>query len=214
MARKNYPTLRTPRGVLVYPHIVEPDTKFVKPDGEYHTKFALEADSDAANALVEQLQEIMDDYIEENPDELKPAAIKKAARAPFYEEELDEEGEETGRWIFKFKLKAKVKTKTKEWDQSPDLFDSKAQPIPEPYPNVWTGSEAKVNLEVFPYFMQTSKTFGLSLRCEAFQILKLVEGKGKDGKSYGFEDEDDGYTVGEDSGFEDESVDGSDDDEF
>ena len=194
MANK-YPTTRTPRGVLVYPHITEPDTKFVKPDGEYHTKFALEADSDEANAFVGVLQEVMDTYIAENPDELKPAVIKKAARAAFYEEELDEEGEETGRWIFKFKLKARIKTKTKEWDQSPALFDSNAQPVPEPLPIVWTGTEAKAILELFPYFMNTSKTFGISMRCNAFQILKLVEGQGKSGASYGFEVEEDGYTT-------------------
>ena len=97
MAKTNYERLTTPRGVLVYPHLVEPDTKFVKPDGEYHTKFALPADSDEANALIADLDRIMDAYIESNPDELTPAKLKKAGRADLYEEEVDDEGEETGR---------------------------------------------------------------------------------------------------------------------
>lgn len=208
----NYPTATTPRGVLVYPHLTEPDTKFVKPDGEYHTKFALPADADETQEFIDLLTSVMDAYIEENPDELKPAVIKKANRADFFEEELDEEGEETGRLLFKFKLKAKVKTKTKEWDQQPRLFDSQAQPI-NGSPNIWTGSEGKVSLELFPYFMQTTKTFGISMRCQAVQILKLVEGQGKSASGFGFGSEDDGYVAADDaSGFVPE--DAGDDDEF
>ena len=193
MAKYDYPTITTPRGVLIYPHLTEADTKFVKPDGEYHTKFALQADSDEANALIETLEGILNDYIEANPDKLTAAKLKKAARADLYEEEVDDEGEETGRIIFKFKLKAKVKTKTKEWDQQPRLFDGNLTPVPEGV-NPWTGSEGKISSEVFPYYMETSKTFGLSLRCNAVQLLKLVQGQGKDAKSFGFDSEDDSYT--------------------
>jgi len=192
MAAVQYPKFTTPRGVFVYPHLTEADTKFVKPDGEYHTKFALPADSDAANEMIEQLEGIMAAYIDENPDKLTKAKLKKATTADLYEEEVDDEGEETGRIIFKFKLKAKVKTKTKEWDQAPRLFDGKAQPIAEGV-NPWTGSEGKVSCEVFPYYMETTKQFGLSLRCVAVQILKLVAGQGKSGGDFGFGEEDDSY---------------------
>ncbi len=213
MASK-YPQITTPRGVFIYPHLTEPDTKFVKPDGEYHTKFALDAGSEEAETFIAGLQEVLDGYIDENPDELKPAVIKKAARADFFEEELDEEGEETGRIIFKFKLKAKVKTKTKEWDQAPRLFDSQAQPIAGDV-NIWTGSEGKASLELFPYFMQSSKTFGVSMRIKAAQVLKLVEGGGASADSYGFGSEDDGYVSDATAaGFAPEGDDSEDDDEF
>ncbi len=207
MAKVTYERFTTPRGVLVYPHLTEADTKFVKPDGEYHTKFALPADSDEANNMIAELERIMAEYIEANPDELKPAKLAKAGRMDLYEEEVDDEGEETGRIIFKFKLKAKVKTKTKEWDQRPRLFDGKAQPIAEGV-NPWTGSEGKVSCEVFPYYMETTKMFGLSLRCQAVQILKLVSGQGKSGSDFGFGEEDDSY-LGEGSaeGFEPEAGD-------
>ena len=204
MANK-YPTITTPRGVFIFPHLTAPDTKFVKPDGEYHTKFALPADDAATTKLQAELTRLMEEYIEANENELKPAVIKKALRADLWEDELDDEGEETGRVIFKFKLKAKVETKTKSWEQKPRLFDSAAQPI-QGEPNIWTGSEGKVNVEVFPYFMQSSKTFGLSLRCVGAQILKLVEGSGgPDASAMGFGAEEDGY-VANDSGFDDETA--------
>jgi hypothetical protein len=207
MAKYDYATITTPRGVLIYPHLTEADTKFVKPDGEYHTKFALPADSDEAAALIEKLEAEMERYIAENPDGLTKPKIKKAARADLYEEEVDDEGEETGRLIFKFKLKAKVKTKTKEWDQQPRLFDGALNPIQEGV-NPWTGSEGKISSEVFPYYMETSKTFGLSLRCNAVQILKLVAGQGKSGKDFGFGEEDDAYTTDASAaGFEPEAGD-------
>lgn len=201
MANK-YPTVTSPRGILVYPHLTEADTKFVKPDGEYHTKFALEAAKKATKKFCAGLDKLLEEYIELNPDELTKAKLKKAGTADIYEDELDDEGEETGRVIFKFKLKAKVVTKTKSWDQRPRLFDSAAQPITGDI-NIWTGTEAKVNVEVFPYYMESTKQFGLSLRCKGVQILKLVEGSGgPDAEAMGFGEEDDGYTTdATDAGF-------------
>lgn len=212
MAKRNYPKVTSPRGTLIYPHLVEPDTKFVKPDGEYHTKLALPVDEPETNAFVERLEGIMQAYIDENPDDLPPAKLKKAGRADLFEEEVDDEGNETGRLIFKFKLKAKVKTKTKEWDQKPRLFDAKAQPIAGGV-NPWTGTEAKVSAEVFPYYMETTKQFGLSLRCQAVQILNLVSGGGASADDFGFGEEDGYVSEGTAEGFTPESSD-EDDGEF
>ena len=183
--KKQYTRLTTPRGVFIYPHITEPDTKFVKPDGEYHTKFALPADDEATQAFIGQLKAELDAYIKENSS----PKTKKATAADLYDEELDDEGNETGRLIFKFKLKAVVKTKDRSWPQAPRLFDAKAQPIDGDV-TVWTGSEGKVNCEVFPYFMETTKQFGLSLRLKGVQILKLVSGGGASADSMGFGEED------------------------
>lgn len=210
MAKMKLATFTTPRGVLVYPHLTEADTKFVKPDGEYHTKFALDADSKEAVSLIAQLEDLLQAYIDSNPDELTKAKLKKAGRADLYEEEVDDEGEETGRIIFKFKLKAKVVTKTKSWDQKPRLFDGNAQPI-QGNVNPWTGSEAKISAEVFPYYMESTKQFGLSLRCLAVQILTLVTGKGASASDFGFGEEDDSYTdesSAGNNGFTPESDDG------
>lgn len=209
-----YPTITTPRGVLVYPHLTEADTKFVKPDGEYHTKFALPSGDKSTTKFIGELDRLLEEYIELNPDELTKAKLKKAGTADTYEEEVDDEGEETGRVIFKFKLKAKIVTKTKSWDQSPRLFDSQAQPLTGS-PSIWTGSEGKVNVEVFPYYMETTKQFGLSLRCKGVQILKLVEGSGgPDAASMGFGEEDDGYVATAEAQEEGFSPEDGDEDEF
>ena len=196
MGKLKLERITTPRGVLVYPHLTEADTKFVKPHGEYHTKFALEADSREAAALTDQLDTILQTYrtaqIDEADTKKKAAALSKANVADLYEEEVDDEGEETGRIIFKFKLKAMVETKTKSWEQAPRLFDGNAQPVSEGV-NPWTGSEAKISAEVFPYYMESTKQFGLSLRCLAVQILVLVTGSGSTGSDFGFGEEEDGY---------------------
>jgi len=178
--------------MFLYPHLLEPDTKFVKPNGEYHTKFAVDAEAKTTVAMVEDLEGILDAYIEENPDKLTKAKLKKAGRADLYEEEVDDEGEETGRLIFKFKLKAVVETKTKTWEQKPRLFDGAANPIQGDI-NPWTGSEGKISSEIFPYYMESTKQFGLSLRCNAVQILLLVAGEAKTAGDFGFGEEDDSY---------------------
>ena len=216
MAKLKLAKFTTPRGVLVYPHLTEADTKFVKPDGEYHTKFALDASSKEAKALTKQLEAIMDEYIESNPEELTQAKLKKAGRADLYEEEVDDEGEETGRIVFKFKLKAKVVTKTRSWDQKPRLFDGNAKLI-ESEVNVWTGSEAKISAEVFPYYMESTKQFGLSLRCIAVQILTVVSGSGVNASDFGFGEEDDSYSDDSsagNNGFEPEAGEAGDEGEF
>lgn len=215
--KRTYARLTTPRGVFIYPRLTEADTKFVKPHGEYHTKFALVRDEDETIAFVEKLEESLQEYIDENPDELSKAKLKKAGRADLYEEELDDEGEETGRYIFKFKLKAKVTTKTKSWDQKPRLFDANAQPI-EGDINPWTGSEGKCNIELFPYYMESTKQFGLSLRLKGAQILKLVTGGGENANDMGFGAEDGGYvseTSAAANGFDaEQGNDGEDETEF
>lgn len=196
MAKQTYQRATSPRGVLVYPHLVEPDTKFVKPDGEYHTKLALDEDAPSTIAFIKTLDTILTEYRdaviaeEENPKKRK--LLEKSNQADVFEDEMDDEGQLTGRVIFKFKLKAKVVTKTKSWDQKPRLFDGNAKPIQSDV-NPWTGSEAKIQAEIFPYYMESTKTFGLSLRCVAVQLLKLVQGSGASADEFGFGVEEDAY---------------------
>lgn len=223
MAKKvKYEMYTTPRGVLIYPHLTEPDTKYVKDGGEYHTKFALPSDSPETEAFLAKLEEVRQKYLEDNPDDLKPAVLKKAKMAEFGEEELDDEGSETGRLIFKLKLKAVVKTDKKSWEQKPRLFDSgdpTAGIAPQPIEgdiSIWTGTEAKCRVELFPYFMQSTKECGVSLRVKGVQILKLVSGGGASAGDMGFDAEEDGYMA--DSGMSGNDFDGgadsASDDEF
>lgn len=219
MARQTYARLTTPRGVFIYPRLTEADTKFVKPDGEYHTKFALVTDEEDTSNFVNQLEEILADtrkaYISDKDNKMTPAKVKRSSIADLYEEEMDDEGNDTGRLIFKFKLKAKVVTKTKSWDQRPRLFDAAAQPI-ESDITPWTGTEGKCNIELFPYYMESTKQFGLSLRLKGAQILKLVTGGGETAEDQGFGAEAGGYTAevaDDESGFTANDADNSEDGE-
>jgi hypothetical protein len=90
MANK-YEMFTTPRGVFIYPHLTEADTKFVKPDGEYHTKFALTPEE--SQPLIEKVEEVLEAYIEANEKELKPAQIKKAGRDRSVHLQVQTEGE-------------------------------------------------------------------------------------------------------------------------
>jgi hypothetical protein len=197
----------TPKGKAVYPHLVEPDTKF-DPEGVYKVDLSIPADE--AAPLVEQLEAIRDEYVEKTLDEAegkKKAALKKFTVADVFDEEVDDEGEETGNLIFHFKLKAHVETKSgKSFDQAPRIVDAKNNKFPEDK-NIWGGSILRVAGEVFPYAMAATKEFGLSLRCKHIQVIELVEGGSG---SSPFDEVDGGFEVedgGTDAPFEAEEDD-------
>jgi hypothetical protein len=224
MAKFQLQTFTTPRGAFIYPHLVEPDTRF-KAEGEYNCKLALEDEvaEKFAAPLEAQLEAFMDERVPEIKESLKGlkgaklvkrkkiyAAAQERELNDLYEPEVDDEGEETGRQLFKFKLAAHVKTKAgKEWDQRPKLFDSQANEITETLA-IWSGTEGKISGEIMPYFIEKDGVFGLSLRCKGAQILKLVSGGGASASDMGFGAEDDGFTSdGAENGF---SPDNDDDD--
>lgn len=191
MARMQLAKFTTPAGRAVYPHLTEADTKFDS-DGVFHTKLSIP--NAECEQLVNMLEDIRDAFITERLAEMTPAQRKKdkATVADVCEEELDDEGNETGNLVFAFKLKAKVTTKAgKCWDQQPRLFDAKAKPI-EGDIKLWGGSTIKISGEVMPYYMASTKQIGVSLRCKAVQVIELVSGGGSSAEDYGFGEED-GY---------------------
>lgn len=193
--KKKYSKFTTPRGVFIYPKLVEPDTKFDS-DGTYAVKVALDADADSTKAFIKKLEAERAEFIKEfkAEDKKNVAKVKKANMAELYEEETDDEGEETGRLLFRFKLKAIVRPKNSDaFEQKPRLFDGLKQPITEAI-KMWSGTEGKISGEIFPFYMASTKTIGLSLRCKAAQILKLVSGgDGGTAEDYGFEEDEDGF---------------------
>lgn len=200
MASKyQYKKAMSPEGALVWPHLNTPDDKFVKPDGVYHTKLAVERGPEL-DGFVNTLADELDRFIAANPKGIKSPAFGKKV-ADFFDVEYDDEGEETGRVIFKFKLKPFF-GKENQYSQAPKLFDAHGKRY-DPLPNVGNGSVAKIHGEMFPYYMESSKEVGISLRCNNVQVLELVE-----------------FSSGEDNPFADESgdaafgEDGGDDPEF
>lgn len=178
MAKKLF---TTPRGVLAYPYLIKPDTKF-NAKGVYTTKLRLSGAG--GQALAKQVAELMkeahDAAVKEQAEKGKKGKVKQAD-APF---KFDEE---TGEYEFSFKMVASgVKKDGTEYTQRPALFDAAAKPITQDI-KIGGGTEAKVSFEAFPFFTKLVGA-GVSLRLKAVQILKLVEWGG-DGSYYGFDNE-------------------------
>jgi len=185
MASKyQYKKAMSPEGTLVWPHLNTPDDKFVKPDGVYHAKLAVERGPEL-DAYVNTLADELDRFVNTNPKEIKNPAFGKKV-ADFYDVEYDDEGNETGRVIFKYKLKPFF-GRDNQYSQSPKLFDSKGGRYTDPLPNVGNDSVAKIHGEMFPYYMESSKEVGVSLRCNNVQILELVEFSSGDSNPFGDE---------------------------
>lgn len=183
MSKYQYKKVMSPEGTLIWPHFNTPDDKFVKPDGVYHAKLAVEQ-GDELNTYLTKLEAELERYIEANPKGIKSPVFGKK-RADLYDVEYDDEGNETGRVIFKFKLKPFF-GKDNEYSQAPKLYDPSGKKY-DPVPNVGNDSVAKIHGEMFPYFMESSKEAGVSLRCNSVQIIELVEFSGGEENPFGDE---------------------------
>lgn len=183
MAQSNQIKIVSPRGTAIYPWLNHPDTKF-SADGDF--KVTLKVSADEAFPLIKKLDDIINDYHKE-----KSQADSKLAQysvSPPYENEVDDQGNLTGFYLFKFKQKAKIHTKDgRVIDMKVALVDASRTPTTV---NVGGGSEIKVAATVFPYAMSTTKKIGLSLRPSAVQILSLTSGKSNVASMF---DEEDGF---------------------
>ena len=99
--------LTTPKGYAQYPYLKDPDTKF-NPDGDYKVNLAMD-DNEATGKLIAKLQQMLEDFYE-NDEEVAKAVAKgrKAVMADIYE------NDEEGRSVLKFKQKAKITKKNGE----------------------------------------------------------------------------------------------------
>lgn len=194
MAKKaKFQSFVSPKGEAKFPYLNTPD--------EYNGKKSYKVDllyapGDAAvDALVEKLEAIRDEFI---ADAIKADPKKKKgwSTAPVLQEELDKEGDETGRMFLRFKMNAEIKNEKsgKVTKLKPTLFDAKGAKTDV---EVWGGSILKIAFEAVPYAMGSSKTFGVSLRMNAVQVIELRSGSARDASGFGFEEEE-GYDSSED----------------
>lgn len=191
MAQKKYPILNTPKGVAVWPNLNAPDTKF-KPEGEYTAKLAFDPNLPEVQKFVAKLEQVRDELFEEFKAE-KPAN-KKFDVAPVFTEELDQDGDETGRICINFKMKASgVSKKTnKPWSRKPTIFDSKGVEIKNP-PQIGGGSVLRVACELGGGGVPSAKKFYLSPKLVGVKLLQLVTFGAVSAQDMGFADEEDGY---------------------
>jgi hypothetical protein len=110
-----------------------------------------------------------------------------------FAEELDKDGDETGRILINFKMKASGVTKTgKKWSQKPTIFDAKGKEMKNP-PDIYGGSTLRVSFETIGGPVASAKTFYLSNRMLAVKLLALVARGGYSADSLGMGEEEDGY---------------------
>ena len=206
--RPPLPKFNTPVGVARYPHLNQPDTRF-DDDGVYHVDLLLPADNAKVQELITYLEGIRDEHFKaEKKQAKKDGKRKKFVKAPIALPDLDDAGDETGNLILKTKLKAIARHNGEEWKKEPRLFDDSKPPQPvSKTVAIWSGSKLIVAGKVIVYAMtskvlvekdgkQTEKkitSVGVSLKCEAVQIMELVTGTGATAEDYGLTGSGEGY---------------------
>ena len=191
-----YPTFTTSRGTAVgFVTLNNPDTKFDK-DGKFSVALAFDADDDVLQQIEAKAQELAEEKLEEVKAELieknKKAVANKITIVSLIKDEEDEEtGEETGRRIIKASMKhSGISQKTnKSWKRWPDYFNAAGKQLKNP-PGIGSGSEMKMNIELYPYYAANDKTVGCTFRLNGVQLLKLVSFGKRDASAYGFGAED------------------------
>ena len=174
----DFQNMVTPAGVAVYPHLTTPDTKF-DANGVY--KVSLSLTEEEAAPLIEKVEEVQ----EEATGMIPPGKRQKFSEPPYYDE-MDDQGQPTGRVIFKFKMKAKVNTKDgRTLEMSPKLFDSEGTLMTD-VESIWGGSVLRISADMSPFYVAAVGA-GVSLRLKAVQIIDLKTGGGAGAESYGFE---------------------------
>lgn len=173
--------ISSPKGILQYPSLTKPDTKFVA-DGVYKTGLYVEGkDADDFQNL---LQDIVDKFI--------PTIEKKNIKRADLPMKKPQD-ERTG-LIFNFKCKAKgTRSDGSVWSQQPKIFDSHGNPF-SPSKVIWGGTTAKLSFEPVTYYTDLIGA-GVSLRLKAVQVIDLVEGASS-AETYGFTKEE-GFVANE-----------------
>jgi hypothetical protein len=209
--KKEYVTLITPKGVAVWPHLNSLDE--YEGSLTWHTRLAYDPNAPKVAEFLADLEQRAEAAFEEAKADQKFAKIRKELRlvSPV-KDEVDEEGNETGRKIIRVKRLGKVSDKSnpkeKKDNSPPKFFDVKGMPLTGArIPRLGAGSEIKAEVGPSNYCMAATKQAGITLYLNSVQIIKLVEFGGGGRSPFG--DEGEGFTgaAAEPQGFGDESGD-------
>lgn len=174
----------TPKGFAQYPHLKDPDMKF-NPEGVFSVTMRFEGKTPELQALIEKLEAIQDKAFDEAVSEANAMNKKKIHKSDLFFED------EEGNVYLKFKQNAVIKKKDGSTVNTKVAhFDSKGKPIDV---NVGRDSVIRLSFTAAPYFMQSTKQVGLSLRPVAVQVIKLNEFGGNSAEDYGFSSDEEGY---------------------
>ncbi len=197
-----YPTGVTPKGVLHYPHLLTPSTKF-DDAGKYECSLVLGGEE--AQELIATIEKIHAwGYLkilvfEQEAAKAAGKKVKKklkvAEHTKPYHPLLDDDDEEIdGEFVFTFKKTAtgtyKVGSKKagQKWTASVGVEDSAGHPVTQ---EPWSGTVGKVKYTAKPWYT-SGLGYGLKLELEKVRVLELVTGAERD-DGEGFGDAEEGY---------------------
>lgn len=188
MATKKIVRYTAPKGYALWPYLTKPDDRPIK-DKPQKPAFKVNLAYDKNDADWLKLKATLDGLVDEaftKAVEENPKKKKLITRQFPYSDELDEEGEETGRIIVKFKQSAQIKKKNGQViNVTIPLFDAKGTPM-KAGTQVYSGSILKVSFTTRPYLVDSTNGAGVSLDLNAVQVLKLVSSTQRDAGAYGF----------------------------
>lgn len=208
MAKDNRFT--TPVGTAGYASLDRPNTKFSELGDYLVTLYFEKSQKKALEPIIKAAKEALQKKIEANPK------IKKRPDLP-WGEEVDDQGNKTGRIFMKCKASNK-----ENWDRKPLQFDAAGKRVNE---SIGSGTKMKVNIDIYTWAV-ASTGIGVTLQPVAVQIIDLVEYvSGGSADTYGFGEEEgfvskeefngseEGHKEEKDENEEDDAVHSTDEDE-
>jgi len=180
----------SPVGIAKFPYLVQPDTKFDE-RGTY--KVDLIISEEEAQEIKATATKLASSFKKEDI-EGNPSRKKWGLHLPLLDD-LDQAGEDTGQKVARFKQVAVIRTRDgREITKSILLFDSQGNRISDVNP--YSGTKMSVAYTMSAYVNPTGKTYGVTFRLIAVQIIELVEGgMSASAESFGFHNQDDGFVI-------------------
>ena len=190
----------SPIGTAKYPYLTQPDTKFDE-RGTY--KVDLIITTFEANDILKTATLLAKEFKKEDL-ESNPARKKWGLHLPLLAD-VNQDGEDTGAMVARFKQSATIRTRDgREIKKSILLFDYKANRLSNVNP--YSGTKMSVAYTMSAYANPTGKTYGVTFRLIAAQIVELVEGgQGTSAESLGFQSQTDGFVRTEQQDADDEA---------
>lgn len=190
----------SPVGTAKFPYLVQPDTKF-DDRGTYKVDLIItEKEEKAIKSVATKLAaEFKKEDVESNP-----TRKKWGLHLPLLDD-VTQDGEDTGQKVARFKQAATIRTRDgREIKKSILLFDSQGNRISDINP--YSGTKMSVAYTMSAYANPTGKTYGVTFRLIAAQIIELVEGgTGMSAESLGFQNQADGFVMPEQQDADDEA---------
>lgn len=179
--------LTSPKGSIKWFKLVKPDAKFKK----YSVDLIVEDTPELRkimNTMEEAIKEAHAEAVEKATDFAKKKKIKIGDERPI-EEQLDANGNPTGKFVMKFRAKSEGMNKEKEVYNiaPPMLFNSQAKPYSQEEKSrlaVFNGSIGQVSFELVPYALATGAV-GASIKPTACMIHKIQQADA-DASEFGF----------------------------